>query len=53
MSILNVPTGISKIDRDDFLASFLDTTPSGNSNTWALIGVGITDYAIAYNPQTD
>lgn len=53
MSILNVPTGISKIDRDDFLASFLDTTPEGNSNTWALIGVGITDYAIAYNPQTD
>lgn len=53
MAIVNVPTGISKIDRDDLLVSFLDTTPTENTNAWAVIGVGIADYGIAYNPQID
>lgn len=48
-----VPTGIEKIDRDELLVSFMNTTPSAQSPTWAVIGVGITDYGIAYNAQID
>ena len=47
-----VPTGITKVDRDEFL-TYLDTTPSANTETWAILGVGITDYGISYNPQID
>ena len=39
-----------KITREQF-ASFLDTTPEALSETWGLIGVGITSYGIAFNPQ--
>ena len=41
---------IQKITREQF-ASFLDTTPEASSETWGLIGVGITSYGIAFNPQ--
>lgn len=47
-----VPTGITKIDRDQFL-TYLDTTPTETNMTFAVLGVGITDYGIAYNPQID
>lgn len=47
-----VPEGIEKIDRDQFL-TYLDVTPSGNTRDWAILGVGITDYGISYNPQID
>ena len=47
-----VPSGIEKINRSQFL-TYIDTTPSGNSRTWAILGVGITDYGISYNPQVD
>ena len=47
-----VPTGIEKIKRSQFL-SYLNTTPSGNSATWKILGVGITDYGIDFNPQVD
>lgn len=47
-----VPENIVKVDRDQFL-TFLDTTPAGNSPTWAVLGVGVTDYGISYNPQVD
>jgi hypothetical protein len=30
----------------------LDTTPNSTS-TWNILGVGITDFAISYNPQVD
>lgn len=40
---------IKKITRDQFV-TYVDTTPSA-SETWALLGVGITEYGIAYNPQ--
>lgn len=46
-----VPNGIEKINRSQFL-TFLDTTPS-SSYTWKVLGVGITDYGIDYNPQVD
>ena len=39
-----------KITREQF-ASFLDTTPDALSETWGLIGIGITSYGISYNPQ--
>lgn len=47
-----VPSGIEKIDRDQFV-TFLDITPSGATRDWAILGVGITDYGISYNPQVD
>lgn len=47
-----VPSGITKIDRDQFV-TFLDTTPEANTENWNVLGVGITDYGIAYNPQID
>ena len=47
-----VPDGIEKVNRSQFL-TFLDTTPSASSPTWNILGVGITDYGISYNPQVD
>jgi len=46
-----VPEGITKINRSQFL-TFLDTTPS-STPTWAVLGVGITEYGIDFNPQVD
>lgn len=51
-SELKIPDGISKIDRDQF-ATYLDTTPTGKDMTFALLGIGVTDYGIEYNPQVD
>ena len=47
-----VPEGIEKVNRSQFV-TFLDTTPSENSPTFAILGVGVTDYGIAYNPQME
>lgn len=47
-----VPTGIKKIDRSQWLA-YLDTTPDTGNATYAILGVGITEFAVAYNPQVD
>ena len=52
MSLAEIPDSIEKIKRSQFL-TFLDTTPSGNSRTWAIVGVGVDEYATAYNPQVD
>lgn len=41
---------LEKINRED-LIEFLNTTPKGQSENWALIGVGITDKAIDYNAE--
>lgn len=51
-SEIKIPEGIEKIDRDQFV-TFLDTTPSETTMSFALLGVGITDYGIEYNPQVD
>lgn len=40
---------IKKIKRSEF-ATYLDVTP-GDTATYKLLGVGITSYAISYNPQ--
>ena len=47
-----VPDNITKVDRSQFL-TYLDTTPTATNPTWAILGVGITDYAISFNPQVD
>ena len=47
-----IPDTIEKIERSQFL-TFLDTTPNSSSSTFALLGIGITDYGIDYNPQVD
>lgn len=41
---------IAKIKRSQFV-TYLDTTPTTNAPTWKLLGTGITEYAISYNPQ--
>lgn len=40
---------ITKIKRSQ-IATYIDTTP-GETPTWELLGIGITDYSISYNPQ--
>ena len=46
-----VPDNIEKIKRSQFL-TFLNTGTSANP-TWSVLGVGITEYGIDYNPQVD
>lgn len=41
-----------KMNRSEFV-TYLDTTPDGGSATYAILGVGITDYAISYNPSVE
>lgn len=47
-----VPSGIEKVNRSQFL-TYLDVTPSGSNPSWKILGVGITDYGVSYNPQVD
>ncbi len=47
-----IPDNIQKADRSDF-ATFLDTTPNGQSMTFKILGIGITDFGIDFNPQTE
>lgn len=46
-----IPDNIEKVKRSQFL-TYLDTTPA-STPTYALLGIGITDYGIAYNPQVE
>jgi len=46
-----VPGGIEKIKRSQFL-TYLNTGTSALP-TWSILGVGITEYGISYNPQVD
>lgn len=43
--------GKTKIKRSQF-AVFLNTTPSAPQPKWELVGDGVTEMNIAYNPQT-
>ena len=43
---------ITKMDRDEFL-TFLDVTPNAQTNSFKVLGIGVTDYGISYNPQVD
>lgn len=42
---------MSKVKRSQF-KTFLNTTPSEVTDTWSLIGDGVTAGEISYNPQT-
>lgn len=41
---------IEKVKRSQF-ATYINTTPNASAPTWGLLGTGITNYGIAYNPQ--
>lgn len=47
-----IPDDIKKIERSQFL-TYLDVTPNSSEETWKILGIGITDYGISYNPQVD
>lgn len=47
-----IPDTIQKVKRSQFI-TFLDTTPASSTPTWKVLGIGITDYGIDYNPQVD
>lgn len=47
-----IPDTIEKIERSQFL-TFLDTTPNALTRSYAVLGIGITDYGIDYNPNVD
>lgn len=47
-----VPSGIEKINRSQFL-TYLNTTPNAENPKWDVLGVGITEYGISFNPQVD
>ena len=47
-----IPDNIEKVKRSQFL-TFLDTRPASTTPTWKVLGIGITDYGIDYNPQVD
>ena len=52
MGLAVIPDNIEKIKRSQFI-TYIDTTPTGNSRTWAVLGVGVNEYAVSYNPQVD
>ena len=52
MSLAVIPSNIEKIKRSEFL-TFIDTTPATSTPTWAVLGIGIDEYATSYNPQVD
>lgn len=47
-----IPDDIQKIERNQFL-TYLDTTPNGTNRTWKILGIGITEYAISFNPNVE
>lgn len=48
-----IPEGIEKLDRDNSLVTFLDTTPNALTMNLEILGIGVTDYGISYNPQVE
>lgn len=52
MGLAVVPSDIEKIKRSQFI-TYLDTTPSGANRTWAVLGVGVNEYSVSFNPQVD
>ena len=48
-----IPSDIEKLDRDNSLMTFLDVTPSASTMQLEVLGIGITDYGISYNPQVE
>ena len=47
-----IPSDIEKNKRSQY-QKFLDITPKGESETWKVIGIGITEANVDYNPQVN
>lgn len=47
-----IPSNLEKLPRNS-MVSFLDTTPNELTMNLEVLGIGVTDYGIAYNPQVD
>ena len=47
-----IPSDIEKIKTSQYLR-FIDTTPTGNSRTWKVVGIGVEEMATEYSPQVD
>lgn len=50
MALSKIPEDIEKIKRSQWI-TYIDTKPEGATPTFALLGVGITDYSEEMNPQ--
>lgn len=46
-----VPSDIEKVKRSQFL-TYLDVSSTSTPN-WKILGIGITEYGISFNPQID
>ena len=51
MGLAVIPSDIEKIKRSQYI-KYLDTTPSSTA-TWNVIGIGVNDASVAFNPQVD
>lgn len=47
-----IPDNIEKVNRSQFV-TYLDVKPNEKTPDWSLLGIGVTDYGISYNPQID
>ena len=46
-----IPSTIEKLKRSQFL-KFMDTTPNSTA-TWKVVGIGVNEASIEYNPQVE
>ena len=47
-----IPSDIEKNKRSQY-QKFLDITPSGSSETWKVVGIGISEANVDYNPNVE
>ena len=47
-----IPENLTKVKRSQF-GTYLDVTPAGSTPTWKILGIGITDLSIDFNPQVE
>ena len=47
-----IPSDIEKIKTSQYLR-FIDTTPTAQSPTWKVVGIGVTELSTEYNAQVD
>ena len=50
--LAKIPDNIEKIKRSQFL-TYLDIKPTDTTPTWAVLGDGVNEIGIDYNPQVD
>ena len=47
-----IPDNIEKLKTSQYLR-FIDTTPSGSTPTWKVVGIGVEEMSTDFNPQVD